>query len=89
MRMIKSITEAAAAAGIPVGMCGEAAADPMMIPLLLSFGLTEFSVSAPSVLTVRKCISAWTKAGADRVTEKVMSLSTQKEIEEYLKTVVK
>ena len=89
LRMIKSITEAAAAAGIPVGMCGEAAADPMMIPLLLSFGLTEFSVSAPSVLTVRKCISSWTKAGADRVTEKVMSLSTQKEIEEYLKTVVK
>ena len=27
-----------------VGMCGEAAADPKLIPLLLAFGLDEFSV---------------------------------------------
>ena len=88
LRMIKSIIEAGVKNNIPVGMCGEAAADPMMIPLLISFGLTEFSVSAPSVLRVRKCISGWTKAKSDEVAEKVMSLATQKEVYEYLKTVV-
>ena len=86
--MIRSIITAAGDRGIPVGMCGEAAADPMMIPLLISFGLTEFSVSAPSVLRVRKCISTWTKEKADEVAAKVMTLATQQEVKDYLSTVV-
>ncbi|MBQ9460655.1 MAG: phosphoenolpyruvate--protein phosphotransferase [Clostridia bacterium] len=88
LRMIKAIIEAGRNRGIPVGMCGEAAADPMMIPLLISFGLTEFSVSAPSVLRVRKCISSWTKEKADEVAAKVMTLATQKEVREYLSALV-
>ena len=88
LRLIKSIIENAVQAGIPVGMCGEAAANPMMIPLLISFGLTEFSVSAVSVLKVRKNIAKWTKAEADEVAAKVMAMTTEKEITDYLKTVV-
>lgn len=88
LRLIKYIIECGVKNGISVGMCGEAAANSMMIPLLISFGLTEFSVSAPSVLKVRKTISTWTKSEADKVTQKVMSMSTEKEIEDYLKTVV-
>ena len=42
LRSIKNIIAAANEAGIPVGMCGEAAADPLMIPLLISFGLDEY-----------------------------------------------
>ena len=87
LRMIRAIITAARDNNIPVGMCGEAAADPMMIPLLISFGLTEFSVTAPSVLRVRKTISQWTKEAADVVAEKVMSMTSCREIEEYLKTV--
>lgn len=88
LRMIKSIIENGVKAGIPVGMCGEAAANPMMIPLLMSFGLTEFSVSSVSVLKVRKNIAKWTKEEADAVAEKVMAMTTEKEITEYLKSVV-
>ena len=88
LRMIRRIITCARAKGIPVGMCGEAAANPQMIPLLISFGLTEFSVSAPSVLKVRKNIAKWTKAEADAVTEKVMAFTTEKEIIDYLDTVV-
>ena len=88
LRLIKSIIENGVRAGIPVGMCGEATANPMMVPLLISFGLTEFSVSAVSVLKVRKCIANWTKDEADKVAEKVMSMATEKEITDYLKTVI-
>lgn len=88
LRLIKYIIECGVKNGISVGMCGEAAANRMMIPLLISFGLTEFSVSAPSVLRVRKTISGWTKKEADEVAEKVMSMATEKEICEYLKTVI-
>lgn len=87
LRSIKYIIECAAKNNIPVGMCGEAAANPLMIPLLISFGLTEFSVSAPSVLKVRKLISKWTKEEADKVSQKALSMSTEKEITDYLKSV--
>ena len=88
LRMIRAIITAARENNIPVGMCGEAAADPMMIPLLISFGLTEFSVSAPSVLKVRKCISCWTKEKADEIAEKVMALETAEDVKEYLSSVI-
>ena len=88
LRMIRRIIRCGRAEGIPVGMCGEAAASPTMIPLLISFGLTEFSVSAPSVLKVRKNISKWTKAEADAVAEKVMAMTTEAEIKEYLESIV-
>ena len=88
LRLIKSIIENGVKAGLPVGMCGEAAANPMMIPLLMSFGLTEFSVSAVSVLKVRKNIAKWTKAEADEVAAKVMAMATEKEITDYLKSVI-
>ena len=80
LRSVKRIIDAAHSAGIPVGMCGEAAADKKMIPLLISFGLDEFSVNPASVLEVRKCISQWNKKDADELTEKVMSLPTQAEV---------
>lgn len=88
LMMIKRIINCANEAGIPVGMCGEAAANPMMIPLLISFGLTEFSVSAPSVLKVRKNIAKWTKAEAHKVAGDVMNMATEKEIVDYLKNIV-
>lgn len=69
---------------IMVGMCGEAAADPLLIPVLLSFGLDEFSVSAPSVLRTRKTIAAWTKAEADELTARVMELDTAAEVKALL-----
>lgn len=89
LRSIKNIIAAGNAAGIPVGMCGEAAADPLMIPLLISFGLDEYSVNPVLVLTARAIISKWSKADADALAEKVLSLSTEKEIVELLKASAK
>lgn len=87
LRMIERTIRCGREAGIPVGMCGEAAGNEKLIPLLISFGLTEFSVSAPGVLRVRKCISKWSKERADAVAKKAMSLETEQEVSEYLESV--
>lgn len=89
LRSVKHIIDSGKAAGIPVGMCGEAASDPLFIPLLLSFGLSEFSVNPVLVLATRSVISKWTKKEADALTKKVMSLSTEAEIVAVLKEAVK
>lgn len=84
LRSLKRIIEEGNKAGIMVGMCGEAAADPLLIPVLISFGLSEYSVSAPSILRTRRIISEWTKAEADALTEKVMKLKTATEVKAML-----
>ena len=89
LRSIRQIIVAAKEAGIPVGMCGEAAADPLMIPLLMSFGLDEYSVNPVLVLTSRCIISKWTKAEADALAEKVMAMDNVEDIVAALKVAAK
>ena len=84
LRSIAQIIAAGNNAGIPVGMCGEAAADPKLIPLLLAYGLDEFSVSATSVLATRNTISKWTVEEAKELASKVAELSTEKEVVKIL-----
>lgn len=54
---IRATARAGVAAGIPVGMCGEAAARPELIPLFLEMGLTELSMSPSSVLRAKAIVS--------------------------------
>ncbi len=56
LRAIEMTIKNAKAAGITVGMCGEAAANPELIPKLVEWGLDEFSVTPSSILQTRKII---------------------------------
>ena len=89
LRSIRSIIRAAKEAKIPVGMCGEAAADPALIPLLLEFGLDEMSVSASSILKTRKIVSQWSHKETAEVEQKAMQLDEPQAVEEYLLSVCK
>ena len=89
LRSIRQIIKAAKEAGIPVGMCGEAAADPLMIPLLMSFGLDEYSVNPVLVLTARSIISKWSKAEADALADKVMAMDNIEDVVAALKAAAK
>ena len=88
LRSIRSVIAAGKAAGIPVGMCGEAAADPAMLPLLLAFGLDEFSVSPSAVLAVRREIGRWSDDAAARTADAAMALDDSRAVEEYLRSAV-
>lgn len=87
LRSIRHVITEGKKAGIPVGMCGESASDAQLIPLLISFGLDEFSVSPTSVLSTRKEISRWTKEECDTLAAKVMSMSTKEQIIEELRKI--
>jgi phosphoenolpyruvate-protein phosphotransferase (PTS system enzyme I) len=57
LALIRQTCEAADAAGIPVGVCGEAAGEPEMIPKLIALGVTELSMGAPSIPRAKKVVS--------------------------------
>ncbi len=55
--LIGQTCEAAREAGIWVGMCGEAAGEPDLIPKLIELGVIELSMSAPSIPKAKKIVS--------------------------------
>lgn len=57
LKAIELTCQAALRAGIWVGICGEAAANPELIPLFVSMGVTELSMSPASILNSKKVIS--------------------------------
>ena len=62
-----------------------AASDPMMIPLLLAFGLNEFSMSSSAILKARKMITGYSEAELQAVADKAMSFVSAKEIENFMR----
>lgn len=90
LRLVKHVIDSAHKEGKWAGMCGEAAGDNIMVPLLLGMGLDEYSMSATSVLRVRslmkKLSTADLKELAERaVTESITNEDNKKLVEEYLK----
>ena len=85
LRSIRNIIKCGREAGIMVGMCGEAASAPMMIPLLLAFGLNEFSMSSSAILKARKMITGYSEAELQAVADKAMSFVSAKEIENFMR----
>lgn len=84
LRAIKHIISEANKAGIQVGMCGEAAADPKLIPLLLYWGLDEFSMSASYVLKSRKLVIDTDIRALKEMEEKVMALESESKVRAFL-----
>ena len=85
LRSIRHIITCAREAGIMVGMCGEAASDPMMVPLLLAFGLNEFSMSASAILRTRKLITEYSVKELQAVADKAMSFDTAAQVEQFMR----
>lgn len=85
LRSIRHIIQCGRKEGIMVGMCGEAANDPLMIPLLLAFGLNEFSMSASAVLNARKLITGYSIEELQAIADKAMSFVTAGEVEAYMR----
>ncbi|MBD8609749.1 phosphoenolpyruvate--protein phosphotransferase [Frigoribacterium sp. CFBP 13729] len=53
LRLVKALGDAGAAAGKPVGICGEAAADPLLAVVLVGLGATTLSMTPAALADVR------------------------------------
>jgi phosphoenolpyruvate-protein phosphotransferase (PTS system enzyme I) len=62
LRLIELTAAAGAAAGKPVGVCGESAADPRLALILVGLGVTSLSMAPAAILDVRAALAAHTLA---------------------------
>jgi phosphotransferase system enzyme I (PtsI) len=62
VRLLQQIVDRAAARGISLSLCGDLAAQPQHVPLLLSTGLRSLSMPAASVGAIKRAIADWPSA---------------------------
>jgi phosphotransferase system enzyme I (PtsI) len=75
LRLVQFATEAALRVHMPVSVCGEIAASPRLVPLLLGLGLRSFSMNASAVPRVKQAVRAATIDGCVRFARRVMEQS--------------
>jgi phosphotransferase system enzyme I (PtsI) len=80
IRLLSHIIEAGHQANIPVGICGEMAADISLTPLLVGLGFDELSASPSVIPQIKKVICSLEKARAVELAAQVLQMSNGDEI---------
>ncbi|MFI3252131.1 MAG: phosphoenolpyruvate--protein phosphotransferase [bacterium] len=80
LRMVKYVIDSAHKEGKWTSMCGEAASDPKVIPLLIGFGLDEFSMNTSSILNTRHTISNISKKELEITCEQTLNCLTSDDV---------
>jgi len=88
LRIVKLVIDHAHKAGIPVAMCGEAAANEKLIPLLLGMGLDEFSISTGALLKTKEIIINSSKEYMSSHMEEILSCSSSAQVIRYLEDIL-
>lgn len=86
LRLIYNTIKAAHRQGIPVGMCGEMAADPLAIPLLIAMGIDEVSMSLAAIPGIKSLIRSLRVQELKHIVTKVLELEDGEHVRKVLKT---
>ncbi len=84
LRLIRLVVSHAYAAQKPVIVCGEIAADPLMIPVLLGFGISDFSVAARHIPLAKHTVRKWSLADSCKLAEGALNQPSSAELKQYL-----
>ena len=84
VRLIQYTLQSAARHQKECGICGEMAADPLAVPLLLGLGLRSFSVSPGALLRTRRLISLCSIDKCSQLSEEVLLSVSAKEVIEKI-----
>jgi len=80
LRLIKQVVEAGHQKGIWVGVCGEMAGEPLLVPLLLGLGVDELSASPVTVPRIKKIIRTLNIVEARSLAKEVLGCTNSPEI---------
>lgn len=84
LRLIADVVTAGKQEGVEVSMCGEMAADPIMVPVLLGLGLRRFSMNPQAIPVVRALVRQLSCRESVHMARQALNMVTAREVEEYL-----
>jgi phosphotransferase system enzyme I (PtsI) len=88
LRALQLVCDAGRSAGIPVGMCGEMASDPLSIDVLVALGFTELSMSPNDILRMKRALRLSRKDRSDALMATLLTLPTGAEVRHHLEEVM-
>lgn len=89
LKLIKMVIDTAHEENIWVGMCGEMAADPAMVLILLGLGLDEFSASPVAIPEIKKIIRSITLEEAKKIAKEAFKLPSGEKIKKFVENKIK
>jgi multiphosphoryl transfer protein len=84
LRLIHQVAVAGNRAGKPVAVCGEAAGDVRLAPILVALGVDELSMTPTALPQVRTGLARWSPQELSELAERVLSLKTVSEVEQLI-----
>jgi phosphotransferase system enzyme I (PtsI) len=84
LRVIRLVARAGRRHRVPVSVCGEMAADPVLLTLLVGLGLREFSMAPAAIPLAKQVVRALNAAGASRAARRALRAHTTAEVETAL-----
>ena len=84
VRMLRLVARAARRRSIPVSVCGEMAADPIILALLVGLGLTEFSMAPTAIPLAKQALRGLRAREATTVAARALRARTATEVEKLL-----
>jgi phosphoenolpyruvate-protein kinase (PTS system EI component) len=88
LQLIHSIIDTGHGAHIWVGLCGELAADPIAIPLLIGLGVDELSMNPASIPRAKMVIRTITIPECEKVAQEALCFRTALEVKKYLRRAI-
>jgi phosphotransferase system enzyme I (PtsI) len=85
LRMLRFVAESGRKAEIPVSLCGEAAGDERLLPLLIGLGLRRLSVHPRSIPRLRLAVSKLEAAALERIAIASCDLASADEVESFVR----
>ncbi|MDJ1372770.1 phosphoenolpyruvate--protein phosphotransferase [Gulosibacter molinativorax] len=79
LRLISMVGAAGQQTGKPVGVCGEAAADPRLAVVLIGLGVTSLSMAPPALAGVRASLKQYTLEQAREIAQRVLQTASAEE----------
>ncbi|KRP62438.1 phosphoenolpyruvate--protein phosphotransferase [Pseudomonas trivialis] len=87
LQLIDITVRAAHAHGKWVGVCGELAADPLAVPVLVGLGVDELSVSARSIPEVKARVREFSLSEAQSLAQKSLAVGSPAEVRALVEAV--
>lgn len=84
LRVLRHVARGARRRGLPVSVCGEMAADPVLLPLLAGLGLREFSMTPAAIPVAKQVVRGLRIADATRLASRALKAATAAEVEKVL-----
>ncbi|WLT30431.1 phosphoenolpyruvate--protein phosphotransferase [Geothrix sp. PMB-07] len=81
LRLLESIVRSARTAGRPLSLCGEMAARPELLPLLVGLGFDTVSVAPSAILELKRAARSLDAASCKAMAHQAMACSSAEEVE--------